>query len=52
MMVKRVTGAPSRATPENGARWFAWMVEDLGALIRRGMAETPPLDRSYFAKTR
>jgi creatinine amidohydrolase len=45
-----VTGSPSRATVENGARWFDWMVEDLGALIRRGMIETAPLDHSYFAR--
>jgi creatinine amidohydrolase len=43
-----VTGAPSRATEAHGEAWFQWMVEDLSALILRGMAETPPLDRSYF----
>lgn len=46
-----VTGAPSRATAENGRIWFDWMVEDLSALIERGMAETPPLEHSYFATT-
>jgi creatinine amidohydrolase len=44
-----VTGMPSRATRENGEKWFGWMVEDLTALIRRGLAETPPLAASYFA---
>jgi creatinine amidohydrolase len=43
-----VTGNPSRATAEKGRIWFEWMVEDLSALIVRGMAETPPLDHSYF----
>jgi creatinine amidohydrolase len=42
------TGMPSRATAVNGRRWFGWMVEDLSALILRGMRETPPLDQSYF----
>ena len=26
----------------------AWMVEDLSALLERGLKETPPLDQSYF----
>jgi len=43
-----VTGAPSNATAEKGRVWFEWMVEDLSALIVRGMAETPPLPHSYF----
>jgi creatinine amidohydrolase len=43
-----VTGHPSRATAEKGRIWFEWMVEDLSALIVRGMAETPPLEHSYF----
>jgi creatinine amidohydrolase len=46
-----VTGTPSRARADNGRRWFDWMVEDLSALIRRGMTETPPLDHSYFKST-
>ena len=46
-----VTGTPSRATIEKGVTWFAWMVEDLSELIRRGMSETPPLDASYFSQT-
>lgn len=45
-----VTGAPSRAKAENGRLWFDWMVEDLSALIERGMAETPPLEHSYFSR--
>lgn len=43
-----VTGRPSGATVDKGRIWFEWMVEDLSALIVRGMAETPPLDHSYF----
>ncbi len=45
-----VTGKPSIATAEKGAEWFDWMVEDLSALIKQGMAETPPLAHSYFDK--
>ena len=45
-----VTGSPSLATAEKGRLWFDWMVEDLSALIRRGMTETPPLGHSYFSK--
>ncbi len=43
-----VTGSPSGATAEKGRVWFEWMVEDLSALIVRGMVETPPLAHSYF----
>ncbi len=46
-----VTGMPSRATAANGELWFAWMVEDLSALIRRGMTEKPPFDHSYFSRS-
>jgi creatinine amidohydrolase len=46
-----VTGLPSRATAANGELWFAWMVEDLTALIRRGMREEAPLDHSYFSRS-
>jgi creatinine amidohydrolase len=42
-----VTGTPSRASAEKGERLFAWMVEDLVAIIRRGLAETPPLPHGY-----
>ena len=44
-----VTGRPSEADAAKGRLWFDWMVEDLAALIARGIAETPPLDQSYFA---
>lgn len=43
-----VTGMPSRATPEKGRLWFDWMVDDLSALVERGLKEKPPLDCSYF----
>jgi creatinine amidohydrolase len=43
-----VTGHPSRATREQGETLYAWMVEDLAALVRRGMTERPPLPHSYF----
>ena len=43
-----VTGAPSRADAAKGREWFAWMVEDLCALVENGLQEQPPLDRSYF----
>jgi creatinine amidohydrolase len=46
-----VMGSPSRATAEKGRVWFEWMVEDLCALITRGMSETPPLEHSYFEAT-
>jgi creatinine amidohydrolase len=45
-----VTGRPSLATREDGARLFGWMVEDLCDIVRRGIAETPPLDASYFGR--
>jgi creatinine amidohydrolase len=43
-----VTGTPSLATAEKGARWFDWLVADLADLIQKGSVETPPLDHSYF----
>jgi creatinine amidohydrolase len=43
-----VTGTPSRATAEQGHIWFEWMVEDLSALVRRGIEEMPPLRHCYF----
>jgi creatinine amidohydrolase len=43
-----VTGYPSRANADNGKRWFEWLVDDLAALITKGVAEEPPLGRSYF----
>jgi creatinine amidohydrolase len=42
-----VTGSPSQASAAEGAELFAWMVEDLTALVRRGLTETPPLPHSY-----
>lgn len=44
-----VTGHPSRACKAGGEQLFAWMVEDLSALINKGMAEQPPLPHSYFS---
>jgi creatinine amidohydrolase len=44
-----VTGTPSEASAAAGERAFEWMVEDLSALIERGLRETPPLDHSYFS---
>jgi creatinine amidohydrolase len=46
-----VTGFPSRARKADGEELFAWMVEDLAALIRRGLTEEPPLAHSYFDRT-
>ncbi|MBX9931048.1 MAG: creatininase family protein [Methylobacterium sp.] len=46
-----VTGRPSQASAEEGERLFAWMVEDLSALVLRGLTETPPLPHSYHAPT-
>jgi creatinine amidohydrolase len=42
-----VTGMPSRASTAQGRELFGWMVEDLSALIERGMRENPPLEHSY-----
>lgn len=43
-----VTGFPSRATVAKGQQGFDWMVEDLSALIQRGLRQQPPLAHSYF----
>jgi len=43
-----VTGKPSISSAEKGEQWFRWMVEDLSALIQKGMSEQPPLPHSYF----
>jgi len=43
-----VTGTPSLASADKGEQLFAWMVEDLAALLERGLKETPPLMQSYF----
>ena len=42
-----VTGKPSLASSEKGERLFAWMVEDLSAIVRRGMKEESPLPHAY-----
>jgi len=47
-----VTGKPSAATAAKGSEGFAWMVEDLSALIRQGLSEEPPLPHSYFDSVR
>lgn len=44
-----VTGSPSLARAEQGRELFAWMVEDLCALVERGKLETPPLPFTYGA---
>ncbi len=43
-----VTGDPSKASKEDGARLFAWMVEDFTATLRAALREQPPLAHSYF----
>jgi creatinine amidohydrolase len=45
-----VTGYPSRASKAEGEQLYGWMVEDLSALIEKGMREMPPLPYSYFEK--
>ncbi len=45
-----VTGSPSLATREKGEQLFAWMTEDLAALIRKGLVEQAPLNHSYFSR--
>jgi creatinine amidohydrolase len=42
-----VTGAPSRASQTDGARLFAWMVEDLTARVQAALHEEAPLPHSY-----
>ncbi|MBT8133160.1 MAG: creatininase family protein [Gammaproteobacteria bacterium] len=42
-----VTGTPSLASKEKGEQLFSWMVEDLSALVSRGLKEQPPLPYSY-----
>jgi creatinine amidohydrolase len=44
-----VTGSPSRARREDGARLFTWLVEDLAARVRQALSETPPLPHPYGA---
>lgn len=45
-----VTGAPSRASVEQGHELFGWMVEDLCALIEKGKWEESPLDVPYTVR--
>lgn len=45
-----VTGKPSRATQSKGEQLFAWMVQDLTALVTKGATEVPPLNYSYFER--
>lgn len=45
-----VTGTPSISSAEKGEQWFQWMVEDLSALIQKGMREQSPLQHSYFER--
>ncbi|MEJ2381805.1 MAG: creatininase family protein [Gammaproteobacteria bacterium] len=47
-----VTGFPSRADAGAGRELYAWMVEDLAALIERGVSEQPPLAHSYFEQVK
>ncbi len=42
-----VTGTPSKATAAAGETLYRLMVEDLTAIVRRGIAETPPLPHAY-----
>jgi creatinine amidohydrolase len=44
-----VTGSPSQASREDGARLFDWMVTDLVARVKGALLETPPLDHGYGA---
>lgn len=44
-----VTGAPSRARAEDGARLFQWMVEDLSARVGAALVERPPFAHGYGA---
>ena len=45
--INGVTGTPSLASKEKGEQLFSWMVQDLSALVRKGMEEEPPLKSSY-----
>jgi creatinine amidohydrolase len=47
-----VTGRPSTATREGGETLFGWMVDDLADIVRRGLAERPPLGQSYEDRRR
>ena len=45
-----VIGNPLRATKEKGENLFMMMVEDLSAIILKGMKEESPLPYSYYEK--
>lgn len=45
-----VTGRPSLASSEKGKQLFSWMVEDLSAMVSKGMQEESPLPHSYHEK--
>jgi creatinine amidohydrolase len=47
-----VTGYPSRASKADGEALFGWMVDDLAETVLRGITEQPPLDASYFERTK
>lgn len=42
-----VTGKPGLASKDKGEELFSWMVDDLSALIDKGLKETAPLSHSY-----
>lgn len=44
-----VTGTPSTANINKGKEGFTWMVEDLSALILKGLHEKPPLEYCYHS---
>jgi creatinine amidohydrolase len=48
--VNGVTGAPSRASADKGRSGFNWLVEDLSALVRKGLLEMPPLPHGYDSR--
>ena len=45
-----VTGKPSLASKEKGEELFGWMVDDLSAVINKGLAEKSPLPHSYHKR--
>jgi len=47
-----VTGRPSLANVAKGRQLFDWLVDDLTALIQRGLSEEPPLPHSYSGNGR
>jgi creatinine amidohydrolase len=47
-----VTGKPSDASVEKGRELFDWMVDDLSALVMKGLQEEAPLPHGYFVQTK